>query len=89
MIRLDDNALKLIDLALSEDRGPGDWTTRWIVSARARGEGRDRPAMGALSRGTADTITLPPRSVPYGPVVSRTFGYTARLMHLPAPPAYG
>ncbi|GAB3514413.1 hypothetical protein GCM10027400_24600 [Pseudoxanthomonas daejeonensis] len=30
-----------------------------------------------------------PTSVPYGPVTSRTFGYTARLMHLPASPANG
>lgn len=36
MIRIDDAALRLIDLALAEDRGPGDWTTRWIVAARGR-----------------------------------------------------
>jgi nicotinate-nucleotide pyrophosphorylase (carboxylating) len=34
---VDENELALVDLALSEDRGAGDWTTRWIVSARARG----------------------------------------------------
>src|SRR5919106_6827235 len=33
---VDENELRLIDLALAEDRGTGDWTTRWIVSARAR-----------------------------------------------------
>jgi nicotinate-nucleotide pyrophosphorylase (carboxylating) len=33
---VDDDALHLVDLALKEDRGPGDWTTRWIVSARTR-----------------------------------------------------
>jgi nicotinate-nucleotide pyrophosphorylase (carboxylating) len=33
---VDDTALHLIDLALEEDRGAGDWTTRWIVSARTR-----------------------------------------------------
>ena len=38
MIRLDDAALKLIDLALAEDRGSGDWTTRWTVPARTRGQ---------------------------------------------------
>lgn len=33
---VDDAALQLVDLALEEDRGPGDWTTRWIVPARTR-----------------------------------------------------
>lgn len=33
---VDDHELALVDLALDEDRGAGDWTTRWIVSARAR-----------------------------------------------------
>jgi nicotinate-nucleotide pyrophosphorylase (carboxylating) len=33
---VDDVALELIDLALDEDRGPGDWTTRWTVPARTR-----------------------------------------------------
>jgi nicotinate-nucleotide pyrophosphorylase (carboxylating) len=36
ILAVDDAALHLIDLALEEDRGPGDWTTRWTVSARAR-----------------------------------------------------
>jgi nicotinate-nucleotide pyrophosphorylase (carboxylating) len=35
-VPVDDAALHLVDLALDEDRGPGDWTTRWIVSARTR-----------------------------------------------------
>jgi nicotinate-nucleotide pyrophosphorylase (carboxylating) len=33
---IEDEVLHLIDLALSEDRGPGDWTSRWIVPPRAR-----------------------------------------------------
>ncbi|HSL69699.1 MAG TPA: nicotinate-nucleotide diphosphorylase (carboxylating), partial [Longimicrobiales bacterium] len=37
-MRIDDTALKLIELALSEDQGAGDWTTRWTVSARAHAE---------------------------------------------------
>lgn len=44
---VDDVALQLIDLALDEDRGAGDWTTHWTVPAQmhteatiiARGEG--------------------------------------------------
>jgi nicotinate-nucleotide pyrophosphorylase (carboxylating) len=33
---VDEPELNLIDLALAEDQGPGDWTTRWIVPARTR-----------------------------------------------------
>ncbi len=32
------NLVRLIDLALEEDVGPGDWTTEWTVDAEARGE---------------------------------------------------
>jgi nicotinate-nucleotide pyrophosphorylase (carboxylating) len=35
-LAVDDVALHLVDLALDEDRGAGDWTTRWIVPARTR-----------------------------------------------------
>jgi nicotinate-nucleotide pyrophosphorylase (carboxylating) len=38
ILAVDDAALHLIDLALEEDRGPGDWTTRWTVSAREKVE---------------------------------------------------
>jgi nicotinate-nucleotide pyrophosphorylase (carboxylating) len=40
ILAVDDAALHLIDLALEEDRGAGDWTTRWTVSARTRVRGR-------------------------------------------------
>lgn len=40
IIPIDDATLHLIDLALAEDRGPGDWTTRWTVPARTRGRAR-------------------------------------------------
>lgn len=33
-LAIDDVALQLIDIALEEDRGSGDWTTRWTVPAR-------------------------------------------------------
>jgi nicotinate-nucleotide pyrophosphorylase (carboxylating) len=33
---VDDATLHLIDLAIEEDRGTGDWTTRWTVPARLR-----------------------------------------------------
>ena len=35
-LAIDDAALHLIDLALEEDRGTGDWTTRWTVPTRTR-----------------------------------------------------
>jgi nicotinate-nucleotide pyrophosphorylase (carboxylating) len=37
---VEDEVLHLIDLALEEDRGPGDWTSRWIVPARTRARAR-------------------------------------------------
>lgn len=39
-VHVDDDALHLIDLALREDQGTGDLTTRWTVTARARAEAR-------------------------------------------------
>lgn len=36
ILAVDDAALHLVDLALEEDRGAGDWTTRWTVPARTR-----------------------------------------------------
>ena len=35
-----DDELRLIDMALAEDKGAGDWTTRWIVPARTRAHAR-------------------------------------------------
>jgi nicotinate-nucleotide pyrophosphorylase (carboxylating) len=40
ILAVDDAALHLIDLALEEDRGAGDWTTRWTVPARTKVRGR-------------------------------------------------
>lgn len=35
---VDDATLRLIDLALEEDRGSGDWTTQWVVPAGTRAD---------------------------------------------------
>ncbi|MGH7578418.1 MAG: carboxylating nicotinate-nucleotide diphosphorylase [Longimicrobiales bacterium] len=35
-ILVDETTLSLIDLALAEDCGPGDWTSQWVVHARTR-----------------------------------------------------
>jgi nicotinate-nucleotide pyrophosphorylase (carboxylating) len=37
---VNDDELRLIDMALDEDRGAGDWTTRWVVPARTRATAR-------------------------------------------------
>jgi len=39
LLAVDDATLRLVDLALAEDIGPGDWTSRWTVPPRARLEG--------------------------------------------------
>ena len=39
-VPVDDATLHLIDLALEEDRGAGDWTSLWTVPARTRVNGR-------------------------------------------------
>lgn len=65
MIRLDDAALRLIDLALAEDRGSGDWTTRWIVPARTRACGtiaaKDNGVIAGLALASAVFLRLDPR----------------------------
>ena len=35
-----DDVLHLIDLAIAEDQGPGDWTSRWTIPARTRARAR-------------------------------------------------
>ncbi len=37
---IEDEVLQLIDMALAEDCGSGDWTSRWIVPARVRARAR-------------------------------------------------
>lgn len=37
---IEDEVLQLIDMAIAEDRGSGDWTSRWTVPARLRARAR-------------------------------------------------
>lgn len=37
---IEDDVLQLIDMAIAEDRGSGDWTSRWTVPARLRAQAR-------------------------------------------------
>lgn len=50
---VEDEVLDLIDLALDEDRGPGDWTSKWTVHARTRVSASVR----AKSAGTVAGLT--------------------------------
>jgi len=65
VIRIDDAALRLIDLALAEDRGPGDWTTRWIVTARGRANAaivaKEDGVIAGLALASAVFLRLDPR----------------------------
>ena len=52
-VPVDEAALHLIDLALAEDRGAGDWTTRWTVPARAEADARIVAKASGVVAGTA------------------------------------
>lgn len=65
---VDDHALRLIDLALAEDSGGGDWTTRWTVPARTRAEAEITAKAEGIVAGLAPTtavfLRLDPRVEP-------------------------
>jgi nicotinate-nucleotide pyrophosphorylase (carboxylating) len=37
---ISEDELRLIDVALAEDRGAGDWTSKWVIPARTRAHAR-------------------------------------------------
>ncbi len=53
-----DDELRLIDLALEEDMGAGDWTTRWVVPARTRGNARIAAKADGVIAGLAIASTV-------------------------------
>ena len=55
---IDDAALHLIDLALEEDRGTGDWTTRWTVPARTRAQATIVAKADGVIAGTALAVAV-------------------------------
>ncbi|HEU5208767.1 MAG TPA: carboxylating nicotinate-nucleotide diphosphorylase [Longimicrobiales bacterium] len=65
-VHVDDDALHLIDLALNEDRGTGDVTTKWTVTARARAEARivakARGVIAGLEVARAVFVRIDPRA---------------------------
>ncbi|HEX6065294.1 MAG TPA: carboxylating nicotinate-nucleotide diphosphorylase [Longimicrobiales bacterium] len=60
-----DDELRLIDIALAEDKGAGDWTTRWVVPARTRAHARivakAEGVIAGLSIASAVFMRLDPR----------------------------
>jgi nicotinate-nucleotide pyrophosphorylase (carboxylating) len=62
---VDDETLHLIDLALAEDRGAGDWTSRWTVPARtqvrARIVAKTEGVISGVSPAAAVFLRLDPR----------------------------
>lgn len=62
---VDEHAIQLIDLALAEDCGPGDWTSRWTVPARMRGVAeivaKAEGVLAGLAPATAVFLRLDPR----------------------------
>lgn len=58
--------LALIDMALTEDRGQGDWTSRWVVPARTRAQARivakADGVLSGLSVASAVFLRLDPRT---------------------------
>jgi nicotinate-nucleotide pyrophosphorylase (carboxylating) len=65
LIPVDDAVLHLIDLALGEDRGAGDWTSRWIAGARVRAHAtisaKARGIIAGVSVAHAVFLRLDPR----------------------------
>jgi nicotinate-nucleotide pyrophosphorylase (carboxylating) len=55
---VDDDALRLIDLAIDEDRGAGDWTSRWTVPARSRANARVVAKQEGILAGMAPAIAV-------------------------------
>lgn len=53
-----DDVLQLIDLALAEDRGAGDWTSRWIVPPRTRIRARITAGQDGIIAGLTPALAV-------------------------------
>lgn len=53
-----DDAIRVIDLALAEDRGPGDWTSLWIVPARQRAQAEIVAKGAGIVAGVASALAV-------------------------------
>jgi nicotinate-nucleotide pyrophosphorylase len=82
ILAVDDAALHLIDLALEEDRGAGDWTTRWTVPARTKRAGtiiaKADGVIAGVALAAAVFLRLDPRSRLRGAGRRRRNGETRR-----------
>jgi nicotinate-nucleotide pyrophosphorylase (carboxylating) len=65
LIPIDDATLHLIDLALAEDRGAGDWTTQWTVPAytqtSARITAKEAGVIAGLAVASAVFLRIDPK----------------------------
>ena len=77
LLAIDDAALRLIDLALDEDIGAGDWTTRWTVPPRARMEARLVAPLSTVLRSLMSSMA---RRI-IGWPVSRSIRQALRIMN--------
>lgn len=57
-VPVDDDAIRIIDMALDEDRGSGDWTTRWTVHARTRARAEITAKSSGILAGVAPALAV-------------------------------
>lgn len=57
-VPVDDDAIRIIDVALDEDRGSGDWTTRWTVHARTRARAEIVAKSAGILAGVAPALAV-------------------------------
>ncbi|MCI0435533.1 MAG: carboxylating nicotinate-nucleotide diphosphorylase, partial [Gemmatimonadetes bacterium] len=55
---VDDEVLQLIDLAIGEDRGAGDWTSRWTIPARTRAHAEIIAKQAGVLAGTTPAMAV-------------------------------
>lgn len=57
-VPVDDDAIRIIDVALEEDRGSDDWTTRWTVHARTRARAEITAKSSGILAGVAPALAV-------------------------------
>jgi nicotinate-nucleotide pyrophosphorylase (carboxylating) len=57
-VQVDEEAIRVIDLALNEDQGSGDWTTRWTVNARTRADAEIVAKASGVLAGIAPALAV-------------------------------
>jgi nicotinate-nucleotide pyrophosphorylase (carboxylating) len=57
-VQVDEEAIRVIDLALAEDQGSGDWTSRWTVNARTRARAEIVAKAAGVLAGVAPALAV-------------------------------